>query len=162
MTLLQKLRAIGWPRRRRQVSHVLFGESGERAAREYLKFFAAYRVMAHNYRVQVGRGLRGQPVFGEIDVIAYDGDVLAFVEVKTRASTSVAPPERAVGLRKQRQIARAARRYRYTMGVVEERHRYDVITVVPQPDGYAIELLRGYFDDSVFNRGRFFNREEHY
>lgn len=112
--------------------------------------------MAVNFRTPIGRGLGGRKVTAEIDILAYDGDVLAFVEVKTRSSDDVVAPERAVDLRKQRQIARAARRYRRMMKVSEERYRYDVVTVIPRAGGYEIELLRGYFDDGVFGRGRFF------
>jgi Holliday junction resolvase-like predicted endonuclease len=68
-------------------------------------------------------------------------------------------PERAVDLRKQRQIARAARRYRQLMSVQVEAYRYDVVTVIARADGVSVELLRGFFDDTVFLRGRFFNKE---
>lgn len=116
--------------------------------------------MAINFRTPVGRGLRGQKVTAEIDIIAYDGDVLAFVEVKTRTSDEMVAPERAVDLRKQRQIARAARRYRRMARVSEEQYRYDVVTVIGRAGGDEIELLRGYFDDGVFRRGRFFSNRE--
>ncbi len=116
--------------------------------------------MAINFRTPIGRGLRGQKVMAEIDIIAYDGDVLAFVEVKTRSSDELVAPERAVGLRKQRQIARAARRYRRMMRVSEEQYRYDVVTVIRRAGGDEIELLRGYFDDGVFSRSRFFSNDE--
>ena len=112
-------------------------------------------MVAVNFRTPVGRGLRGRKVTAEIDIIAYDGQVLAFVEVKTRASDEVVAPERAVDLRKQRQIARAARRYRRMMRVYEEPYRYDVVTVIGRAGGDEIGLLRGYFDDGVFGRGRF-------
>jgi putative endonuclease len=92
----------------------------------------------------------------EIDIVAYDEDVLAFIEVKTRSSGQMVAPERAVDLRKQRQIARAARRYRELMRVSEERYRYDVVTVVTEDRGWWIELLRSYFDEKAFLRSRYF------
>lgn len=140
-----------------RAAHLELGERGERKALEYLARFEGYRVVATNFRIPIGRGLKGQKLSAEIDIIAYDGDTLAFVEVKTRTSDDLAAPERAVGLRKQRQIARAARRYRQLIDVSRERYRYDVVTIIPGEREDKIELLRGYFDDRVFQRTRFFS-----
>lgn len=140
-------------------AHLELGERGEGAALEYLKEVEGFTIVATNYKVPLGRNLRNQKITGEIDIIAYDQETLVFVEVKTRTSDEFAAPERAVDLKKQRQIARAARRYRQLMNITEEPHRYDVVTVVPQTEGNKIELLRFYFDDSVFTRGRYFHRE---
>lgn len=139
-----------------RAAHLELGEQGEREALEYLTDFEGYRIVATNFRAPLGRGLRGQKLTAEIDVIAYEDDTLAFVEVKTRTSDEVVAPERAVGLRKQRQIARAARRYRQLMKVNQEPYRYDVVTVLAGASGVEIELLRGYFDDRVFQRSRYF------
>jgi putative endonuclease len=139
--------------------HLELGERGERAALNYLVEREGYEIVATNFVVPIGRGLRGQKVTAEIDIIAYEGDTLVFVEVKTRTSYEMVAPERAVDLRKQRQIARAARRYRRLMSVLEEPFRYDVVTVIPGADGDHIELLRGYFDDRAFMRARYFKNE---
>jgi len=136
--------------------HLRLGELGERMALNYLIKSVGYRLVATNFRVPLGRGLSGQKLNAEIDVIAYDGDTLVFIEVKTRSSDEFVQPERAVDLRKQRQIARAARRYRQLMKVYNEPYRYDVLTILQNPDCYEAELLRGYFDDRVFQRGRYF------
>ena len=136
--------------------HLALGERGERIALEYLTDYEGYEIVATNFMLPLGRGLRGQKLSAEIDVIAYDEEVLAFIEVKTRTSDDLATPERAVDLRKQRQIARAARRYRQLMRVHEEPYRYDVVTVMPSDDDHRVELFRGYFDDSVFRRARYF------
>jgi putative endonuclease len=135
------------------------GERGERAALDYLTDYEGYRIVALNFRVPLGRGLRGQKLTAEIDVVAYDGDTLVFAEVKTRTSAHLAAPERAVDLRKQRQIARAARRYRQLMKVIDEPYRYDVVTVLRGGNRDEIELLRGYFDDRVFQRSRYFRSD---
>ena len=142
-----------------RAAHLELGERGERAAVRYLIEREGYRVVATNFRVPVGRSLRGQKVTAEIDVIAYDDETLVFVEVKTRTSGDMFAPERAVDLKKQRQIARAARRYRRMMKIVEDPYRYDVVSVIPEGAGNKIELLRSYFDDRVFLQGRYFKDE---
>jgi len=143
------------PRLSRAV-HLELGEQGERAALRYLEEYAGYEIVATNFRVPLGRGLRGQKLTAEIDIVAYDEGILAFIEVKTRTTNQKFTPERAVDLRKQRQIARAARRYRQLMSVIDEPYRYDVVTVVPDGRKGRIELLRAYFDDSIFRRSRYF------
>ena len=137
--------------------HLELGARGERVAVEYLKREAGYRIVATNFVIPLGRGMKNQRVDGEIDIIAYDGETLVFVEVKTRTSDEVASPERAVDLRKQRQIARAARRSRRMMKVTDESYRYDVLTVMPEGAEFRIQLLPGYFSDSVFRRSRYYN-----
>ena len=139
--------------------HLQLGKRGERSARDYLAHSEGYRIVAFNVEIPLGRGRDARKIFGEIDIVAYDGDTLAFVEVKTRASGEVAGPERNVNLRKQRQIARAARRYRQLMKVVNEPYRYDVVTVLAGAEVEKLELMRGYFDDRVFLRARFFQSE---
>ena len=138
--------------------HLDLGNRGERAAVRYLQDYAGYEIVATNFRVPLGRGLRGRKLTAEIDIVAYDEGTLSFVEVKTRTSAEVFTPERSVDLRKQRQIARAARRYRQLMSVSEERYRYDVVTVIPDGTRNRIELLQAYFDDSIFRRSRYFSR----
>jgi putative endonuclease len=142
-----------------RAAHLELGERGERAALRHLVDEEGYELVATNFLIPVGRGLRGQKVTAEIDIIAYDGETLVFVEVKTRTSDEFITPERAVDLRKQRQIARAARRYRRLMKITGEPYRYDVVTVIPDAAGDRIELLRGYFDDRVFLKARYFNDE---
>lgn len=157
--MLNSIKTILTRRKTRRAAHLELGERGERMALDYLTDHEGYRIVATNFRVPLGRGLRGQKLTAEIDVIAYDGPMLAFVEVKTRTSDEIVAPERAVDLRKQRQIARAARRYRQLMKVAEEPYRYDVVTVLPGPRADAIEVLRGYFDDRVFQRSRYFRSD---
>ena len=140
-----------------QPPHLALGSYGEAQALEYLKLVERYRIVAINYRIPLGRGASGRKITAEIDIIAYDGDTLVFVEVKTRTSEEFVPAQAAVDLQKQRQIARAAHRYRHVMKVLDEPYRYDVVTVIRDSEaGDRIELLRGYFNDSAFRRGRYF------
>jgi putative endonuclease len=91
------------------------GHLGEAYAAAYLQQLG-YRLVAANFTLPVGRNLRGAIINAEIDLIAYDGDTLCFVEVKTRSSDWFAPPQVNVDLRKRRQITRAARVYRQMLG----------------------------------------------
>ena len=121
------------------------GKLGEAYAAAYLEQ-SGYRLVAANFTLPVGRNLRGAVVTAEIDLVAYDGDTLCFVEVKTRASDWFAPPQVNVDLRKRRQIARAARAYRHMLGIEDQPYRYDVLTVILD-DAPQIELLRNFWTD---------------
>src|SRR6476469_11235105 len=130
------------------------GTLGESYAAAYLDQLG-YRLVAANFTLPVGRNLRGAIINAEIDLIAYDGDTLCFIEVKTRASDWFAPPEVNVDLRKRRQITRAARVYRQMLGIENEPHRYDVVTVVTGNNSTVapqIELLRNFWTEESFRK----------
>ena len=130
------------------------GQLGESYAAAYLDQLG-YRLVAANFTLPVGRNRRGAVVNAEIDLIAYDGDTLCFIEVKTRSSDWFAPPEVNVDLRKRRQITRAARVYRQMLGVETEPHRYDVVTVIINDDSTPqIELLRNFWTDQSLRKRR--------
>jgi putative endonuclease len=59
----------------------------------------------------VARNFRSPRCQGEIDLIGWDGDVLCFIEVKTRTSRDVKPPQAAVDWHKRREVAAVAREY---------------------------------------------------
>jgi putative endonuclease len=132
------------------------GRRGEALAAAYLQQ-AGYRIVAANFALPVGRNRLGVPINVEIDLVAYQGDTLCFVEVKSRASDWFAPPQVNVDRRKQRQIARAARAYRRMFGLVGEPYRYDVVTVVfgDEPDARLaskIDLLRNYWTEDQLRK----------
>ena len=132
------------------------GNLGESYAAAYLEQLG-YRLVAANFTLPVGRNRRGAIINAEIDLIAYDNDILCFIEVKTRASDWFAPPQVNVDLRKRRQITRAARVYRQMLGIENEPHRYDVVTVVVS-DGSTpqIELLRNFWTEQSLRKRRWF------
>jgi putative endonuclease len=130
------------------------GQLGESYAAAYLDQLG-YRLVAANFTLPVGRNRRGAVINAEIDLIAYDGDTLCFIEVKTRASDWFAPPEVNVDLRKRRQITRAGRVYRQMLGIENEPHRYDVVTVVLNNDSTPqIELLRNFWTEESLRKRR--------
>ncbi|HYV10107.1 MAG TPA: YraN family protein [Pyrinomonadaceae bacterium] len=130
------------------------GQLGESYAAAYLDQLG-YRLVAANFTLPVGRNLRGAIINAEIDLIAYDGDTLCFIEVKTRSSDWFAPPEVNVDLRKRHQITRAARVYRQMLGIETEPHRYDVVTVIIDNDSTPqIELLRNFWTEESLRKRR--------
>jgi putative endonuclease len=137
--------------------HLLLGRRGEELASQFLDN-AGYRLVASNFKLPVGRSLRGALIHAEIDCIAYEGATLCFIEVKTRSSTWFTTPEANVDLRKQRQITRAARVYRRLFGLTTEPYRYDVVSVVLPPAQEEreavpqIELLRNFWTDEKFRK----------
>lgn len=141
-----------------QSRHLRTGVRGEHIALAYLKK-QGYRVVALNFVATLGRGLRGQTLTGEIDIIAYDGPTLCFIEVKTRSDETYAPAEAAVDRRKQRQLARTARRYRQLLGVLAEAYRFDVVAVVTGRDPLRqrpeLRLTRDYFSDARWGKRAF-------
>lgn len=91
-----------------------FGDTGEAAIVEYLQN-EGYDIYARNFQT------RG----GEVDIIARKGEVLAFVEVKTRRVESFALSE-VVTISKQRKIIRAARAYLFRYRMSDVVIRFDV------------------------------------
>ena len=133
--------------------HFELAERGEALALEYLEGIG-YRIVAANFSLPVGRNTRDAIVNAEIDLVAYDGSTLCFIEVKTRTSDEIAAPQLNVDLRKRRQIARAARAYRRMFGLMDAAYRYDVVTVIAKPVDRRprIELLRGFWTDEQLRK----------
>ena len=76
------------------------GTWGEALAADYLRQ-RGYRLEAHSYQCR----------FGEIDLIAWDGDILCFVEVKTRTNLSCGLPREYVTPQKQQRLRKTAAWY---------------------------------------------------
>lgn len=130
-------------------SHLELGRQGEELAVKYLKS-QGYQIVATNCTIILGRNLRRQPIFGELDIIAYDANILCFIEVKTRVSEDFASPEQAVDQRKQRQLIRVAQRYRQLMGIKADPYRFDVVAIVQSPASTpTIRLSKSFFKNNL-------------
>ena len=136
------------------------GQLGEELAARFL-VRKGYRLVSANFKVPIGRNIRGASVSGEIDLIALDDKTLCFVEVKTRSSDDLFSPVAAVNLRKQRQITRTARVYRKLFNIRND-FRYDVVSIVlnnsDNPDKPKIELFQNFWTEAKF-RKRVWNNE---
>ena len=102
-----------------QPQHLQTGQRGEELAYFHLRRMG-YVIVARNYRSR-----RRQ---GEIDLVGWDGDVLCFIEVKTRTTREVKPAEAAVDLGKQRDLRGMAREYlRRVAG--SPAYRFDILSI---------------------------------
>jgi putative endonuclease len=102
-------------------SDAALGKRGEDLAHRYLQS-AGFSVLSRNYRPG-----GGEP---EVDIVAKDGLITVFVEVKSRASAEFGTPDRAIGDDKQHRIVRAARRYAARAGIEWSQIRFDTISIV--------------------------------
>lgn len=128
------------------------GAIGEQLAQDYL-FRRGFRFVCSNFKTPVGRNRKGVLVHGEIDLIAYEDDILCFIEVKTRSSDDFSTPLSAVDLRKQRQIIRTAKRYRKIFHLENVKFRYDAVGIVlNEKRAPKIEYFRGFFDEASFKK----------
>jgi len=132
------------------------GQRGEELAAAFL-LQTGFQIVASNFTLPVGRNRNDAVINVELDLIAYEGPTLCFVEVKARTSDWFAAPSANVDLRKQRQIVRGARAYRHLFGLTNTKHRYDVVSIVlPKveegPRGLKIELLRNFWSEEKFRK----------
>lgn len=97
-----------------------FGASGEKLAADFLKS-NGYRIIAANFRYSR---------LGEIDIIAYDGEYLCFIEVKTRRSLIYGTPAEAITKGKQNTIKRLAQIYISKYKLFEAYVRFDVVEIL--------------------------------
>jgi putative endonuclease len=113
------------------------GRRGEATAEEFL-LARRYTIVARNYRCRAG----------EIDLVALDGSVLVFVEVRSRRGDRAGTPLESVNGRKQMQVARVARYFLAAHGWEERAARFDVIGVRFDREPPAIEHVEGAFEVS--------------
>ena len=87
---------------------------------------------------------------GEIDVVARDGGVLCFVEIKARDGDRYGAAIEAVGFTKQRRLSRAASLFLVTRGWHGHPCRFDVLGLDKEGGGWRYTLLKNAFP---FNPG---------
>lgn len=111
-------------------------ESGKRARATGIRgeTYAYWYLRRHGY-ILVARNYKTPGKKGEIDLVGYDGPVLAFVEVKTRTGESeeFGKPEDAVTPEKRRHLARMARQFLAERRIPEEQCRFDVLAIESRP-----------------------------
>jgi putative endonuclease len=83
---------------------------------------------------------------GEVDIVCREGDVLCFVEVRSRSSEAQGGPEETVGRRKARRVVAAATDWAVRNGGLERAIRFDVVAVTFGEGPPRIERFPAAFD----------------
>lgn len=109
----------------------VIGNKGEDVAVKYLTK-NKYRVIERNFNCK----------FGEIDVVANDGNYIVFVEVKSRSDETFGKPRDAVNWHKQNKIVQSASYWLYKNNCMGAPVRFDVIEVLSGEITHIIDAFR--------------------
>ena len=131
---------------KQDAAHLKTGRRGELLAYWYLRQ-AGYTIVARNRRPGIAREHQPGPTPGELDLVAWDGPVLVFVEVKTRTSAEGQSDVRLVQAAQRERIVQSARAYvRKLRRAGKISYRFDVILVAWNPaEGYTVRLVKDAF-----------------
>ena len=110
-----------------------FGKIGEDEAAQFL-IKNNYQILDRNYRYKRA----------EIDIICRKGDLLVFVEVKSRSSAAYGLPETFVSKNQQKSIIGAAEQYIHEMEWSAE-VRFDIISIIRNKDEQELEHFKDAF-----------------
>ncbi len=112
-------------------SRIRRGAMGERAARGYLER-DGLAVLDANYRCP----------FGEVDIVALDGDTVVFVEVRTRSGRSFGSPEESITAGKARRLIATAQSYLQSRDGLPQHWRIDLVAVDVDSRGRIARIER--------------------
>lgn len=115
--------------------HLYLGKSGEESAAAFLKN-NGYKIIARNYKNKLG----------EIDIIARENDTICFIEVKTRGSDRFGLPQEAISGLKQRKISKVALSFLKDNNLLNQKARFDVISVMYAHDSPKLDLIKNAFE----------------
>lgn len=128
-----------WPGSRPENS----GEPGEALAADWLQRERGFAIVARNWRSPRDRR-------EEIDLVARDGDVLVFVEVKTRSAAALVKGYHAVDARKKKVLLNAISAYLARLPEKPATHRFDIVEVEVPPGGLAHAEVRHFENVPLF------------
>ena len=111
------------------------GKRGEDLACEELKK-RGYVIVERRFRTR----------FGELDIVARDGHVLVFVEVRARSSCRFGTPFESVTWKKRQRLSQMAAAYLFVKRLTGVACRFDVVSVLERQGERTIELMRSAFD----------------
>ena len=113
------------------------GRVGEDEAVKFVKK-QGYRILQTNFKTKLG----------EIDIIAEDKKVVAFIEVKTRTTEDFGSPLEAVNYHKQKKIIQVANQFLVNFKVENRECRFDIVAInssSEDPTSWEIELIKDVF-----------------
>jgi len=116
-------------------SNLRLGRSSEDLATKFLQN-NGYKIIVRNYKTALG----------EIDIIAKDKDTICFIEVKSRNSDRFGMPQEAVSPFKQRQISKAALSFLKSRNLLDDKARFDVVSIVCAFNNPQIRLIKDAFE----------------
>jgi putative endonuclease len=114
--------------------HNDIGKKGEKLAVDFLRK-AGYRIVCCNWRYRKK----------EIDIIAYDDELLIIVEVKLRSTDYFGDPSEFVTKKKQRFLIEAAGAYLETIKEAPE-VRFDIVSIIAGNNGYKFDHITDAFN----------------
>ena len=113
----------------------LLGRKAERLAAIRLRQLG-YRIVEANFRCR----------YGELDIVAWDGDTLAFVEVRSHATLDFGSPAESIGPRKRARLCLTAQAYLEQIEIPDPNCRFDVVEIVfAEGQEPSIELIKDAF-----------------
>lgn len=115
--------------------NLYLGKAGEAQAVDFLKN-TGYLIVSRNYKTKLG----------EIDIIAWEKDILCFIEVKTRTTDKFGFPENALTLHKQKQISQTALVFLKERKLLDKKARFDVVSITGSGNFPEIKLIRNAFE----------------
>lgn len=111
------------------------GKHGELIAEKLLKK-QGYKIIERNFNTR----------FGEIDIIAQDGEYTCFVEVRMRKSDAHGSPAETIDKFKREKIVRAARIYIQKHNLYDTPLRFDAVAIVGDLHNYKYEVIKNAFE----------------
>ena len=102
------------------------GAQGESIGAAHLEA-RGLRIVGRNYHTR----------YGEVDLIAEEGETLVFVEVKARRGTAYGTPEESVTPRKRERLTKTAQVYLAEHGLDQRHWRIDVVAITLRANGPA-------------------------
>jgi putative endonuclease len=114
-----------------KLNHKELGNWGEEIAAKYL-LEQGYQIQEKNYRCKQG----------EIDLIALDGRVLVFIEVKTRRNSIYGLPQEAIDKRKINRLFMVAQNYLHINKLVNQNCRFDVVNILFKDKKYEVDVIK--------------------
>ena len=109
------------------------GNAGEQLVADFLRN-KGFAILAQNYRQR----------YGEVDLIAEKGDVIAFVEVKARTNPAFSALQ-SITRSKQHKIFLAAKSFMVTHNVYNKVLRFDVALVTVEACNTSIDYIENAF-----------------